>query len=154
MREDPLPTQRGYPPQLLLTSLVDDKRYPAAEIRTLYHERWEIELGFGEIKTDMLERLETIRSKSPSGVAQEMWGLLLAYNLVRLEIERVAAELDVLPISHQLPWLPSPRSSSSNGTSPPSSRREGTPRGSSTTTDRLRQFLLPPRRPGVSFREP
>ncbi len=50
--------RKGYPSQLLLTSLVDERRYPAAKIRALYHERWEIELGFGEIKTDMqLRRL-------------------------------------------------------------------------------------------------
>src|SRR4030095_7442578 len=90
--------RKGFQPQLLLTSLVDEARFPADEIRVLYHERWELELGFGDLKTDMLERLETIRSKSPSAVAQEMWGLLLAYNLVRLEIERVAAELDVSPL--------------------------------------------------------
>ena len=66
--------RKGFRPQLLLTSLMDEKRYPAAELRVLYHERWEIELGFGEIKTDMLERLETIRSKSPAAVAQELWG--------------------------------------------------------------------------------
>ena len=77
--------RKGYPPQLLLTSLVDATRYPAAELRALYHERWEIELGFGEIKTDMLERLETIRSKSRAAVEQEMWGVLVAYNLVRVE---------------------------------------------------------------------
>lgn len=73
-------------------------RYPANEVRALYHERWEIELGFGEIKTDMLERLETIRSKTPTAVTQELWGLLIAYNLVRLEMQRIAAELDVAPI--------------------------------------------------------
>jgi hypothetical protein len=89
--------RKGYRPTTLLTSLVDPKTYPAAELRVLYHERWEIELGFGEIKTDMLERLETIRSKSPSAVEQEMWGLLIAYNLVRLEMERIAKELDVAP---------------------------------------------------------
>jgi hypothetical protein len=55
------------------------------------------ELGFGEIKTDLLERLETIRSKSPVAVAQELWGILLVYNLVRLEMERIAAELGVAP---------------------------------------------------------
>ena len=68
--------RKGYRPQLLLTSLVDPERYPADELRALYHERWEIELGFGEIKTDMLERLETIRSKSPTAVQQEMWGVV------------------------------------------------------------------------------
>jgi len=89
--------RKGFRPQLLLTSLMDEKRYPAAELRALYHERWEIELGFGEIKTDMLERLETIRSKSSATVAQELWGVLIAYNLVRLEMERIAKDLGVVP---------------------------------------------------------
>ncbi|HEY4179054.1 MAG TPA: IS4 family transposase [Kofleriaceae bacterium] len=137
--------RKGYRPQLLLTSLVDDSKYPASEIRALYHERWELELGFGEIKTDMLERLETIRSKSPSAVAQEMWGLLIAYNLVRLEMARIAAELGVPPIrisfvaalrefAHQ--W-----SLAANGLSP------GTiPKHLATLPDRLRHFVIPPRR--------
>jgi hypothetical protein len=89
--------RRGYPPRTLLTSLLDAKRYPASELRTLYHERWEIELGFGELKTDMLQRLEAIRSRSPESVSQELWGLLLAYNLVRLEMERIADETGVKP---------------------------------------------------------
>lgn len=89
--------RKGYPPRTLLTSLVDAKRYPASELRTLYHERWEIELGFGELKTDMLQRLEAIRSRSPDTVTQELWGLLLAYNLVRLEMERIADETGVAP---------------------------------------------------------
>ena len=90
--------RRGFKPQLLLTSLVDPKRYPAAEIIDLYHERWEIELGYNEVKRVMLAREETTRSKSPRGVAQELWGLAIAYNLVRYEAERVAAEAGVPPI--------------------------------------------------------
>src|SRR5690606_5760451 len=42
--------RRGFKPQILLTSLLDPKRYPAAEIVALYHERWEIELGYNEVK--------------------------------------------------------------------------------------------------------
>jgi hypothetical protein len=141
--------RKGYPPQLLLTSLLDEKRYPAAEVRALYHERWEIELGFGEIKTDMLERLETIRSKSPSNVAQEMWGLLLAYNLVRLEIERVAAELDVPPI--RISFLAALREVVEQWHFATIVSPGTIPSRLSSTTDRLRQFLLPPRRPGRVF---
>jgi Transposase DDE domain len=37
--------RKGYRPQVLITSLVDETKYPADEIRRLYHERWEIELG-------------------------------------------------------------------------------------------------------------
>lgn len=90
--------RRGFKPQLLLTSLLDPKRYPAAEIVALYHERWEIELGYNEVKRVMLAREETTRSKSPRGVAQELWALALAYNLVRYEAEKVAAEAGVPPI--------------------------------------------------------
>jgi hypothetical protein len=89
--------RRGFKPQILLTSLLDSKRYPAAEIVALYHERWEIELGYNEVKRVMLAREESTRSKSPRGVAQELWGLGIAYNLVRFEAERVADEAGVPP---------------------------------------------------------
>lgn len=40
--------RKGFRPQTLLTSLLDAKQYPAAEIIALYHERWELELGYDE----------------------------------------------------------------------------------------------------------
>jgi hypothetical protein len=89
--------RRGFRPQTLLTSMLDPERYPAEEIVALYHERWELELGFDEVKTEMLEREEAIRSRSPEMVRQELWGILLAYNLVRREMEKVADEADVPP---------------------------------------------------------
>jgi hypothetical protein len=89
--------RKGFRPSILLTSLVDSSTYPAAEIVALYHERWEIELGYDEIKTHMLAREETIRSRTPSGVRQEIWGIALAYNLVRLEMERAADDAGVEP---------------------------------------------------------
>ena len=90
--------RRGFAPQLLLTSLLDPARYPADEIVAIYHERWEIELGYNEVKRVMLRREETVRSKSPRRVAQELWGLAIAYNLVRYEAERVAEQAGVPPI--------------------------------------------------------
>lgn len=89
--------RKGFRPQTLLTSLRDAKKYPAMEIVALYHERWELELGYDEIKTEMLDREESLRSKSPAGVTQEIWGVLIAYNLVRLEMARVAREAGVSP---------------------------------------------------------
>ena len=142
--------RKGFRPQLLLTSLVDEKRYPAAELRLLYHERWEIELGFGEIKTDMLERLETIRSKSPVAVAQEMWGLLLAYNLVRLEMERIANELDVVPT--RISFVAALRYFVEQWRWAAQTQTPGAiPQRLSTMRDRLRRFVLPPRRPERVF---
>jgi hypothetical protein len=89
--------RRGFRPQILLTSLLDPEIYPAQEIVALYHERWELEMGFDEIKTHTLERAETLRSKTPERVLQELWGLLLAYNLVRLQMLHVADKLQLPP---------------------------------------------------------
>lgn len=90
--------RRGFREQTLLTSLLDPTRYPRDEIVALYHERWELELGFDEVKTEVLERQEAIRSKTPAGVEQEVWGIALAYNLVRLEMERAAKVAGVPPV--------------------------------------------------------
>jgi len=87
----------GFRPQTVLTSLLDPEEYPAREVSALYHERWELELGYDEIKTEMLAREETIRSRSPERVRQEMWGIFLAYNLIRVEMERIADEAHVAP---------------------------------------------------------
>jgi hypothetical protein len=87
----------GFKPQTLMTSLVDPKTYPAQEIRDLYHERWELELGYDELKTELLDAEVTLRSQSPSAVRQELWGVLIAFNLVRLEMERIAIEAEVAP---------------------------------------------------------
>lgn len=89
---------KGFKPQLLLTSLLAAAAYPAQEIRIRYHERWELELGYDEVKTHTLEREECLRCKTPARVRQEIWGLLIAYNLVRRQIERFAAEQKIDPL--------------------------------------------------------
>ena len=77
--------------------LLDPERFPAREVAALYHERWETELGYAELKTSMLERKEALRSRKPDGVRQEIWGILLAYNLVRLMILDAAEEAGLPP---------------------------------------------------------
>lgn len=138
--------RKGFPPKVLLTSLVDDKKFPADELRALYHERWEIELGFGEIKTDLLERMETIRSKSPEMVAQELWGLLLAYNLVRVEMMRLADDLRVEPT--RISFVAVVRSIVQEWYWNADTPTPGAiPKRLATLRDNLRIFVLPPRRP-------
>jgi hypothetical protein len=89
--------KKGFAERTLLTSMADAERFPTNGIIALYHERWELELGNDEIKTHLLDRQEAIRSRTPVGVRQEIWGILIAYNLVRLEMERAAAEAEVEP---------------------------------------------------------
>lgn len=90
--------KHGSKERTLLTSLLDPDTYPAAEITRIYSSRWEIENAYDEVKTEMLEREETLRSRKPEGVRQEIWGILLAYNLVRLEIAEIAREAKVEPL--------------------------------------------------------
>ena len=54
------------------------------------HEQMTLERAFDELKTHTCERAEALRNKAPRRVAQELWGLLLAYNLVRLVMSRAA----------------------------------------------------------------
>lgn len=73
----------------VFTSLPADQ-YSAAQIAELYQERWEIELGFRDIKSSMQNNAVTLRSKKIELVYQEVWGLLLAYNVVRREASQAA----------------------------------------------------------------
>jgi len=137
--------RKGYPAQRLVTSLVDPIRFPAADLRALYHERWEIELGFGEIKTDLLERFETIRSKSPAAVEQELWGILTVYNLVRLEMQRIAVALDVHPL--RISFVAAVRECVHQWFLAAAASPGRIPGHLATVPDRMRTFVLPPRRP-------
>ncbi len=77
----------------ILTSMVDSKRYPPADIVDLYTHRWEIELGYREMKQQLMQNRLTLRSKKPDMVRQELWGVLLAYNLLRFAMAQMAYSL-------------------------------------------------------------
>jgi hypothetical protein len=81
----------------LVTTLLDERLYPAHELIVLYHERWEIEIGNDELKTHQLDRLVHLRSRTPCGIVQEVYGILLAYNAVRCLMHEAALSVDVDP---------------------------------------------------------
>jgi hypothetical protein len=62
----------------LLTSLLDSARYPATELITLYHERWQSETTYFSIKATMLDG-RVLRSRSLEGIDQEVYALLTTY---------------------------------------------------------------------------
>ncbi|OAT14615.1 transposase [Buttiauxella noackiae ATCC 51607] len=73
----------------VLTSLPAD-RYRAKDVAELYHSRWEIEVGFRNLKSSLLDNALVLRSRKPELLEQEVWGMLLAYNLIRREATRAA----------------------------------------------------------------
>jgi IS4 transposase len=73
----------GEPIYRLITNVLDPKAAPALELAALYHERWEIETAFDELKVHLRGRDVVLRSKTPDLVRQELYGLLLAHFAVR-----------------------------------------------------------------------
>lgn len=80
----------------LLTTLLDADLDPALTLVCLYHERWEEELTFDELKTHQRER-PVLRSQTPAGVVQEVYALMLAHYLVRVLMQDAAATQQIDP---------------------------------------------------------
>jgi hypothetical protein len=74
----------------LITTLLDPESAPAEELAKLYHERWEIENAFDELKTHLRGRQVVLRSKMPSLVEQEFYGLLLTHYALRRVMHEAA----------------------------------------------------------------
>ena len=81
----------------LLTTLLDARKHPAKRLVALYHVRWEEELAIDEIKTHQCER-PVLRSQTPAGVVQEIYGLLLGHFVVRSLMVEAAASNNVSPL--------------------------------------------------------
>ena len=67
----------------LLSTLLDAHAAPALELATLYHERWQVEAVFDELKTHLHQRRRVLRSKTAELVRQEFYGWVLAHRAVR-----------------------------------------------------------------------
>ena len=81
----------------LATTLLDPRQAPATELAALYHERWESENAYDEVKTHLLGPGALLRSKTPELVRQEVDGLMLAYYAVRRLIHAAARQADEDP---------------------------------------------------------
>lgn len=68
-----------------LVTTILDPTCPATEIVGLYHERWEIETSFFELKSTILGG-RVLRARTPAGVDQEVYALLVTYQALRIAI--------------------------------------------------------------------
>jgi hypothetical protein len=73
----------------LATTLLDYRTHPAFALVRPYHERWEVESAYFEIKKTMLGR-RVLRSRSWPGIAQEIYALLTVYQAIRIAIADAA----------------------------------------------------------------
>ncbi len=89
--------EQAEPLYRLVTSVLDPKQAPAEELAALYHERWEIESAFDELKTHLRGSRILLRSKTPDLVRQEFYGLLMAHFVVRSLMHEAALKVDEDP---------------------------------------------------------
>ncbi len=68
---------------LLITTLTDHRRYPATDLVALYHQRWQIETSYLELKSTILGG-RVLRARTPDGIAQEIYALLVTYQALRI----------------------------------------------------------------------
>ena len=81
----------------LITTLLDPGRALAAELAGLYAQRWEFENALDEIKTHQRGAGLVLRSRSPDGVEQEVWGFLLVHWAIRDLMHTAALDAEIDP---------------------------------------------------------
>ncbi len=74
----------------LVTTLPGHRRHPAIELVKLYHQRWEIETAYLELKSTILGG-RVLRARTPAGIDQETHALLVTYQALRLAIADATA---------------------------------------------------------------
>ncbi|HEY1353002.1 MAG TPA: IS4 family transposase [Ktedonobacteraceae bacterium] len=94
---DPRFPQAGKRVDRLVTTLLDPFRYPAKDLAVLYHERWQVEMVIDETRCDLRLSEQTLRSRTPEGVEQERYALLLVHVLVRTLMLQAAEKEEIAP---------------------------------------------------------
>jgi Insertion element 4 transposase N-terminal/Transposase DDE domain len=75
----------------LITTLLDWRGFPAAELAAAYSRRWAIETGYLEAKARLRGPGRTLRGRTPALARQEARALLATYQALRTLIARAAA---------------------------------------------------------------
>src|ERR1700746_2783091 len=81
----------------LLTSLLDPAAFPAAELAALYHQRWESESAFRQVKTFQRGPQQLFRCAGPELVRQEVWAHLAVHHCLTRIIMRLAGRERIDP---------------------------------------------------------
>lgn len=91
----------------VVTTLLDEKLWPAPEVAELYGLRWQVETHFQELKTTM--KMSQIKCKTAEGARKELLMHLITYNLVRRvsvdAARRQRVEVRRISFTDALRWL-------------------------------------------------
>jgi hypothetical protein len=103
----------------LATTLLDHQQAPAAQVAALYHQRWEIENSYGELKTRLRGASFILRSRSPELVRQELFAFLTVYQALcalkteaartaRIDPDQISFTVTIRIARHHASTHPSP----------------------------------------------
>lgn len=96
---------------ILVTTLLDPKRYPAAEIAALYRSRWQVEVNLRDLKITL--GMDVLKGHKVATVTKEALVFSLVYNLVRVVMLKAATRQRVRPnrisFIDALRWLQPPK---------------------------------------------
>lgn len=132
-----------------ITSMLDSERFAAVPLAQLYRQRWEVELGFREIKQSLQQGRAVLRSKQPELVKQEVWGVLIAYTLLRRWMRLMAQHAGVEP--SRISFHTARHAITGAINTVHLARAGALPELLQRLLEQARYFVLPPRRTGRSF---
>lgn len=81
--------------KILVTTLCCAKKAPKSSLKSLYKDRWHVELDLRNLKSTM--GLNTLSCKTPEMAIKELWVYVLAHNLIRLLMVNSASVAGCLP---------------------------------------------------------
>jgi hypothetical protein len=81
----------------LITTILDPAQAPALDLAALYAQRWEFEISLGELKTHQGAPRMVLRSHTPDGVQQEVYGFLLVHYAIRALMHQAALDAAIDP---------------------------------------------------------
>ena len=129
--------------------MLDSQRFSAPQLAQLYCQRWEIELGFREIKQSLQQGKSVLRSKQSELVMQEVWGVLIAHTLLTRWMRLMAQHAKVDPVRISFHTAKHAIVTAINTVH---LARAGTlPQHLQVLLEQARYFVLPSRRTGRSF---
>lgn len=79
----------------MVTTLLCPKQTEKSALKSLYRDRWHVELDLRNVKTTL--GMEMLSCQHPSMAIKEIWVYLLAYNLIRMMMAQAAL------LAHRLP---------------------------------------------------
>ena len=98
----------------LTTTLTDPRSWPATALVALYHQRWEIETAYLELKSSILGG-RVLRARTPAGIDQEVHALLVCYQLLRLAMtDATSSQAGIDPTGPASPSRSTPPATSSS----------------------------------------